>query len=328
MFTIPDKGEGDNDIQSIWFQEYLDILVDGLDGKNCVISGLAVTGGADMTPAVSSGSVISNYIKYDVTGADVTIGAADATNPRIDLIVVNSSGALAVRAGTAASAPKPPTRTANDVVLASVYVAANDTTIGTGCIDDKRVPLGGFEIDATNIYATTDAGNKGYIPVRHFIRANATRTFASNTNVQAIFDSPANGRLTLETGTYLFTGVLHVNTMSATSGNARFNPLGAGTATMGAVMYHIVGVDGAVNTAATQTGSTSNQAASPASALTAGTATVMTMNITGSFEITAAGTIIPSIQLVTANAAVLAIGSYLTFERIGTDSVVSVGQWD
>lgn len=138
-WTIPDKGEGDNDIQSILFQEDLEILVEGLSGKNCVLSGLDVTGGADMTPAVAKGSVLTNGVLKAVAAADVTIGAADGTNPRIDLIVVNSSGALAVRAGTAAAAPKPPARTTNDVVIAQVYVPANDTTIATSQIKDRRI---------------------------------------------------------------------------------------------------------------------------------------------------------------------------------------------
>lgn len=139
MFTIPDKGEPDNDIQSILFQEYIDVLVAGLSGVDCVLAGLGVTGGADMTPAVAKGAVLTNGVMKAVAAADVTIGTADATNPRIDLIVVNASGALAVRAGTAAAAPKPPARTANDVVLAAVYVPANDTTIGAGAITDMRV---------------------------------------------------------------------------------------------------------------------------------------------------------------------------------------------
>lgn len=187
---------------------------------------------------------------------------------------------------------------------------------------------GAIEMDADCIYGCTDPGNRGYIPVRHFIRADSTRTFTSNTNVQAIFNSPTNGRLTLETGTYLMSGVINIGSMSATSGNLLFNPLGGGTATMAAILYNVVGVDGATGTAATQTGSTMVAAASPASVVTAGTGTAITMNITGSFEITGAGTIIPSIQMVTAAASVVAIGSYLTFERIGPTSVVSVGQWD
>lgn len=138
-WTIPDKGEGDNDIQSILFQEHLEILVEGISGKNCVLSGCAVTGGADMTPEVAKGAVLSNGVLFAIAAATVTIGTADATNPRIDLVVVNSSGSLAVRAGTAAAAPKPPARTANDVVLAAVYVPANDTAIGTSQITDMRM---------------------------------------------------------------------------------------------------------------------------------------------------------------------------------------------
>lgn len=218
-------------------------------------------------------------------------------------------------------------------LFTSPVIAAGGATAGswpklTAGTLQTTPDAGSLEMDANCMYGTTDAGNRGYIPLRQFIRADSTRTLPNDTNLNAIFNSPTNGRLTLETGTYLFSGLLHINTMSATSGNARFNPLGGGTATMGSVLYHMVGVDGAVNTAAQQTGSTSNAASSPASVMTAGTGTAMTINITGTFEITGAGTIIPSIQLVTAAAAVVAIGSYLTFERIGSTSVVSVGQWD
>lgn len=138
-WTIPDKGEGDNDLQSILFQEQLDVLVAGLTGIDCVLSGLIVAGGADMTPAVAKGAVLSNRTMFAVAAADVTITTADTTNPRIDLIVVTSAGALAVRAGTAAAAPKPPARTTNDVVIAAVYVPANDTAIATSQITDMRV---------------------------------------------------------------------------------------------------------------------------------------------------------------------------------------------
>lgn len=138
-WTIPDKGEGDNDLQSILFQEYLDVLVAGLAGTDCVLSGCAITGGADMTPAVAKGAVLSAGTLFAVAAGDVTISAADATNPRLDLIVVNSAGTKAVRTGTPAANPKPPARSANDVVLGAVYVPANDTSIETTKITDMRV---------------------------------------------------------------------------------------------------------------------------------------------------------------------------------------------
>lgn len=139
-FTIPDKGEGANDIQSILFQEHLDILVDGIGGLTGVLSGCAVTaqGSPDMTVAVAAGTVRSLGHWFAVTAGNATIGTADGTNPRIDLVVVTSSGAKAVRAGTAAAAPKPPVRTAGDVALAAIYVPASDTTIGSNQITDAR----------------------------------------------------------------------------------------------------------------------------------------------------------------------------------------------
>lgn len=152
-WTLPDDGEGDNTIQSILFQEYLDVLVAGISGVDCVLSGGIVTGGADMTPAVAKCAVLTNRVMKAVAAADVTIGTADATNPRIDLIVVTSAGALAVRAGTAAANPKPPARTANDVVLSAVYVPANDTSIETTKCVDMRV----FPPSPTVIYRTTTA---------------------------------------------------------------------------------------------------------------------------------------------------------------------------
>lgn len=141
-WSIPDKGEGDNDLQSVLFQEQLEVFVAaGNPSPDGVLSGLAITGGADMTPAVAKGSVLSNGVLRAVAAADVTIGTAHATNPRLDLIVVDSSGALQVRAGTASATPKPPNRTANDVVLGMVYVPANDTTIATSQVVDMRAPI-------------------------------------------------------------------------------------------------------------------------------------------------------------------------------------------
>lgn len=195
----------------------------------------------------------------------------------------------------------------------------------------KATPADGdIEMDADALYACTDAGNRGNIPVEYIIRADATRTFTSNTSQQAIFTTPANGTLTLETGTYLFDGLIAMNTMSATSGNGKFSIIGAGTATLGAILWYAVGNDnaGAGTTGAAAGGSwhaVATQAA--ANIVTAGTGVALAFHVNGTFEVTGAGTIIPSFAQTTANAAVISIGSYLKFRRIGSTSVTSVGQW-
>lgn len=188
---------------------------------------------------------------------------------------------------------------------------------------------GAFEFNGNAAYLTTDDGNRGVIPVEHFIIQQNSRALTSSTAEQKLFDSVTNGTLTLETGTYFFECMFALTGMSGTSGNAAFDILGAGTAVFGGVLYHVVGLDGSSATAvATRTGSFSTAAqTAAASMVTAGTGTAMAAHITGIFEIATAGTIIPSVTLVTAAAATVAAMSYFRCNRIGADGVVSVGQW-
>lgn len=141
MFTIPNKGQSNNDVQSILFQDDIDILMAGINGLDCVLSGCAVTaqGSPNMTVAVAKGATLANGILRAIATGNVTIGAAHATLPRIDTVVADASGVKQCRAGTASATPQPPARTANDVALAFIYVAAAVTSIGPTVITDKRV---------------------------------------------------------------------------------------------------------------------------------------------------------------------------------------------
>lgn len=183
------------------------------------------------------------------------------------------------------------------------------------------------EYDGNCFYAASAAGNRGVIPVIHFIRCDSTRTLPNDTATNAIFNSPANGRLTLETGTYLFDMMAIVTSMSATSGNAFVNILGAGTATVGAWLWRFSGID---NTTPGSSVDDDSQYLTTAASnvLSAGTGTAMRFQAKGTFEVTSAGTLIPSIDQVTAAAAIVSVGSFFMCYRIGSTSAVSVGQWD
>lgn len=189
---------------------------------------------------------------------------------------------------------------------------------------------GAIEADANALYGTTDAGNRGVIPIKHLIRADATRTFTSNTLQQAIFNSPANGRLTLETGTYTFEGLIAMTGMSATTGNGKFSLLGAGTATLGGILWQALGHDNAAETTGAAAGGSWHVIATQTgvNTVTTATATALCFTVRGTFEVTAAGTLIPSFALTTAAAAVVSIGSYFMCNRIGSTSLTSIGQWD
>ena len=169
-FTIPDNDEAFNVNQSIWMQTYINALTMALEGIG-VISGCAVTaqGSPDMTVAVASGVVRVNTKRVVVTSGNVTIAAADGSNPRIDLVVVNDAGTKSAVAGSAAASPKAADIPANSVLLAVVYVPAADTTIATNqitdgrCVVDEHDSTIQFIIDGGDVVITT--GQKGHVVV-------------------------------------------------------------------------------------------------------------------------------------------------------------------
>ena len=113
-----------------------------------VLSGLAVTEkgtGADMSVDVALGKAFVDGITYTESGTtNVVITAADATHPRKDLIVYDTATSAPIAiAGSPAATPQPPDITANDILLALVYVAANDTSILDAEITDKIINIFG-----------------------------------------------------------------------------------------------------------------------------------------------------------------------------------------
>jgi hypothetical protein len=139
-FTIPDKGTVVHDTQSILFKAYIDILVKGINGTECVISGCGVSVSTGLTVSITTGKVKSAGAAVAVTSGTVTLSAADTTYPRIDFIFIDTAGTITVRSGTSvSSAPKPPIKASTDVVLAAIYVPTGLTTLTASHIVDMRV---------------------------------------------------------------------------------------------------------------------------------------------------------------------------------------------
>lgn len=140
---------------------------------------LAVTqnGTPNMTVNVSTGGAFIRgtqsanqgaYHLWNDASLSVAITAADATNPRRDLIIAqvrdaNYSGAtndarIVVVTGTPAAVPSDPTLPANALVLARVAVAAATTSIVTANITDLRTvanQVGALPTFITSALATT-----------------------------------------------------------------------------------------------------------------------------------------------------------------------------
>lgn len=141
-FTIPNSADAGFSAQAEPDSRDIEALVAG-HARTGVVSGCAVTAQAtpDMTVAVAAGTVEVAGTQAAVVAGNVTITAADSTNPRFDLIVASAVGALSAVAGTAAAAPVFPAIPASSVLLGAVYVPAGDTAIEANQIVDKRVLL-------------------------------------------------------------------------------------------------------------------------------------------------------------------------------------------
>lgn len=177
--------------------------------------------------------------------------------------------------------------------------------------------------------ATNSGANAVSVPLVNYLYQNADYTLSSVTTEQKLFNQTTNGALSLPTGFYRFACWFYLTTMSATSGNAAFDPIGGGTAVCSDFAYDSYGLDNNTQPnavlAISGVGSVTQQSA--VNVVVAGTGTGMRVRLQGVFRIDTAGTIIPSITLVTASAAVCKAGSNFIIEKIGEASENTVGNW-
>lgn len=191
-FTIPNEADAGNANQAEPDSIDFAILAAALQGSAVVAGCVPSDGASGLQVDVAVGAVIVDGTPVVVDSGTVTPGTADGTNPRFDLVTVNSSGTLSVTAGTAAANPVFPSIPSNSVVLAAVYIAAGATTLATADIVDKRFVVGWRALDTGRMVSWTSAGdvNSPYVQVNvgfQSHQSSGTRTVA------AIGSGPAQG---------------------------------------------------------------------------------------------------------------------------------------
>lgn len=113
-----------------------------------VAGGPPGSGGGIWVPGTTSAGVQGQYFGYQDATVNLAIAAANATNPRIDVVMVQVQDAayagavnsitLSVLTGTPAASPVAPTLPASSLALANILVPAASTSVVTGNITDKR----------------------------------------------------------------------------------------------------------------------------------------------------------------------------------------------
>lgn len=98
--------------------------------------------------AVAAGDCTVNSVtNSSYAGGTVTLSTQDPTNPRVDVVVITSAGAVSVIAGTpaaltSAAGPVPTAPSASQLEIARIFVPASGTPLSASSITDKRATLG------------------------------------------------------------------------------------------------------------------------------------------------------------------------------------------
>lgn len=126
----------------------------------------------DLTLKVQNGIVFIGRTKIVYAGGNSPSFTAPTTNPRIDLLTINSAGTLERTVGTEAASPSVPTYPRDKIVLAEVYNRvgqtsikdADDTTNGYIQRDARPFLLNGKYIsqDAGEIYAAAGGSSNAF----------------------------------------------------------------------------------------------------------------------------------------------------------------------
>lgn len=282
---------------------------DTLVGRNTTdtLTNKTLTSPTLTTPSITSptitGTGTATLASVTTTGNAAIGGTLTVTSTSTFTGTATHNGATVLAAGTTTLAP------------IKFLSGTNLTTPTAGVI----------EYDGTVFYKTAAANNRGLSPTEHIIVLTSANTLASQTGAQPIFDGgggPANGAITLATGTYWFECMFSLTAMSATSGSFGF--AFAGTATYSQA-WTSMATDAALATAA-NTQTTFNTAANT-TLCTASTSTTGYAIIRGIVRVTASGTLIPSVSQTTAAAAEVGADSYFRIKQLGNSTVVSVGNW-
>jgi len=186
-------------------------------------AGGAVTPSSGMTVAVAAinaGEVTINGTVETTAyaGGTVALDASDPTNPRVDALYYDQTGAVGKTTGaavavTSTTGPVAPNLDADQILIAQIYVAASETTIDASDITDMRQGL-------QSTYANTTVAYK-----------SAAQTFSANTTFANITATSGNLAFAIAANeTWRAKWVLPITTGAVNTG-AKVQLTGPGTPT-------------------------------------------------------------------------------------------------
>ncbi|MDE2470439.1 MAG: hypothetical protein KGL35_17265 [Bradyrhizobium sp.] len=271
----------------------LSLESDGVGKWTLLSSFVAPAASAPLMDGTAAAGVSTAYARAD------HVHPSDAS--RAALAGAIFTGPLTAAAGTASAAPL------------TLQAGVELTTPAAGAI----------EYDGAALYATVAAGARGVVAAEQFARLAANYTLASQTAAQPLFNTSAAGALTLAAGLYRFECEFALTGLSATAGSFGFALGGSAAFSQSWQAAAAQPPTLATPTLAELTfNSAANASLTPASTNQTGLA-----RITGTLNVTAAGTLIPQVSLTQAAAAVAQAGAYFKISPLGAAGATLVGPW-
>lgn len=287
------------------------------------------TGGTTLVVSTANGtdSARGLYIENAHTGTSSTNIGVDASASggtlNIGLEVTRGNSGFLLASGTLPSARF-------HIGAGTASLAPLKFTSGTNLTNAEKSAV---EYDGTVFYTTIDTLARGVLPSKYFVVLDADNTLTSSTTAQAIFDGgggSTNGAINLPTGLYEFEMLIHLTSLSATSGTVSFSF--GGTSTRPSFIWRSFGAKpadvAAANASVGNYFTTAANIANNVEALSiATTNTAAWYHVNGIIRISGAGTLIPNITLSVASAGVVKKDSYFKINRLGLSGVANVGRW-
>jgi len=184
-----------------------------------------------------------------------------------------------------------------------------------------------IEYDGLAFYNSIASSTRGVMPSEQFVILNSPYTLTSQTAAQKLFNASTNGAVTLPVGTYEFECQFVLTSLSALANSIGFEMV-AGTAVIGSQLWATMASKVTLPPNPVATLITYNTTANTTiTSSTTGTNAVAF--IRGIIKITTAGTIIPSVSMSVAAAAIVSANSYFKISPVSKTNAANivVGNW-
>lgn len=302
------------------------------------ITSLTTTGSSGASTLSSNILNVPNYTLSGLGGT--TLSAVNAQN--LSVFASTTSAQLAGVVSDETGSGVLVFGTSPTLVTPSIGVAsATSITLaaGTSSVDPINFTLasatlptspaaGHISVDANGMMYYTHATNEiGIVDVTELAILNSSYTLTSTTAAQQIFNSTANGAVTVASSTTYYIEY-HFSVTALTSSVSVIGAAFGGTATFNSLAWNTIALKPTSLSALGTAMSTENTTVSNTTITSSNGSTTSHVTVKGILRVNSGGTVIPQIILGIASAAVIGSNSYCFIRPLGVSTMTTVGAWN